>query len=412
MVRHAAGYHRWLNPETVAPGRAKSVCTECGLVIEHQDTKRPGQAAAGRVIDGRRLTSLEQIPTCGDAPRKTYDRRHTWELVGPGSPSPRGARCNQWRCSRCELVIETVVSCFPCTQGKYTWMRYLTRESGEWSLDRQVPRCVDVFEDDVKAFASAKMADMTVRSMAQAMGVSSNVVRLRVKRLKSEGKRGTRKYHRWSEEDDAKLAIEWRPTDIRQTAKALGRSVFATMFRARAMGLIDHRGCPQGYEYLSDAVDRLGFSEAELKRMVANAGLKRYKALTIYGTRIKRTYLYDAEKLTDMVDAWLETARVGDFARENGLMEITLRRWLRYRGIEKPSKVATQSWRQPIELLEDVLREIRELWSCNRYATERGMSVGVVVRRARMLGYGPRRHFDPAIMDDSFRKDPIRRRSK
>ena len=404
-MRHAAGYHKWMAPESIAPGRARSLCSECGLVVEHQARKRPGLAAAGRVVNGKAITSLESIPTCGGAKRIKYQHRHAWHLVGDAPPSPRGAPCNAWSCTRCGLQVEVIKSSTPGAACGYTFLRYMG-EDREWKRGFPIPRCVDAFDDDVKAFIADKMAVMTARSMAAALGVSGSVIKARAKRLKAEGKVSTKAYHTWTEEDDRQLAAEWRPTDISHTARMLRRSVFAVMYRAKALDMVDHRGCPRGYEYLSDAERRLGFSEAELKTIIRYAGIKPIRAITAHGKKIKRTHIYDADRLTEVVDAWLSTVRVGDFAREHVMEMKTLRRWLSIRGIEKPENMPTQSWRLPQEVLDDTLHEARVLWSCNRYAVERHRAVGTVVTRARWLGIDPNRNFDPAVMDEAFERWP------
>jgi len=405
MARHAAGYHKWMAPESIAPGRARSLCSECGLVVEHQAHKRPGTAAAGRIVDGKPIRSLESIPTCGDAPRITYHHRHTWHLLGDAPPSPRGAPCSAWSCRRCGLQVEVIKSSTPGAAYGHTFLRYMAQD-GEWKRGFPIPRCHDCKDDEAKSFVEQKMDIMTIRSMAVALGVSASKVRARVRMLKAQGKVSTRAYHAWSESDDRKLAAEWRPTDISHTARVLRRSVFAVIYRAKALGMLDHRGCPRGYEYLSDAEKRLGFSEAELKTIIRHAGVKPIRAITAHGEKIKRTHLYDADRLTELVDEWLSTVRVGDFAVEARIEMKTLRRWLALRGVEKPEAIPTQSWRLPQEVLDDALHEARVLWSCNRYAVERGRAVGTVVTRARWLGIDTRRNFDPAVMDEAFAKWP------
>ena len=404
-MRHAAGYHKWMAPESIAPGRARSLCSECGLVVEHQAHKRPGLSAAGRLVNGKAITSLQSIPTCGGVKRIKYQYRHDWRIVGDAPPSPRGAPCNAWLCNRCGLEVEVIKSSTPGAASGYTFLRYMTADR-EWKRGFPIPRCTDALDDDVAAFVADKMAVMTARSMATALGVSGSVIKARAKRLKAKGKVATRAYHAWSEADDRKLAAEWRPTDISHTARVLRRSVFAVIYRAKALGMLDHRGCPRGYEYLSDAEKRLGFSEAELKTIIRHAGVKPIRAITAHGEKIKRTHLYDADRLTELVDEWLSTVRVGDFAAQSRIEMKTLRRWLALRGVEKPEAIPTQSWRLPQEVLDDALHEARVLWSCNRYAVERGRAVGTVVTRARWLGIDTRRNFDPAVMDEAFERWP------
>lgn len=405
-MRHRAGYHTWMDPEPIADGRARSLCSECGLVVEHSASRRPGELAAGRIIAGKPLKATEHTPTCGDAPRQRYPRRHLWQLVGEAPPTPRGAKCDAYVCTRCGMHVETLASCSPGSiGGRYSHTRH--RMPGEPWANGKLPRCHDCTDDEVKAYVAEHMGNMTARKMAKVLGRSQGVIRHRVKQLSAAGMERHKHHCEWTEDDIFRLVSEWRPTDVRSTAKVLKRSPTAVVTRARMMGLVDHRGCPQGYEYLSDAETRLGFSIAELETIIRWANLKFIRAIQKDGKRIARTRVYCADHLTEAVDEWLKTCNVGQYCVSISMRLVTMRRWLALRGIVQPEGTTPQSWRLPISLLDEVAEEAREMWSPNRYATERGVSVASVQRRCLMLGIGKGRRFHVADMDQAFRIWPI-----
>lgn len=349
-------HHRWMDPEPTTPGRVRSLCSECGMVIEHQARRRPGVIAAGRVVDGKPITSMQSIPTCGGAPRKRYPGRHQWTRVGDAEPSPRGAACSVYRCERCQMELETLNCIHPgATKSRYNWSRY--RQPGEeWTVGK-APRCLDVMQDEVTVAIGESLADLPMRGIAKQLGKSIAVVRKRAGILRENGAEKCREYCRWSEEDDAKLIREWNPRDIKQTASAMRRSTFSVLWRARKIGLIDSRGCPRGYEFVTDSEARLGFSAAELMKIIKATGLHVIRPLTKYGKRWQDRRLYDSEKLTEAVDWWLSTANVGSAAKDAGIATETLSRWLAWKGIVRPEEHTAYSWRLPIELLDEVIEK-------------------------------------------------------
>ena len=349
-------HHRWMDPEPTTPGRARSLCSECGMVIEHQAKRRPGVVAAGRVVDGKPITTMQSIPTCGGGERRRYSGRHQWARCGDAEPSPRGAACSAYQCQRCRMELETLNCIHPgATKSRYIWTRY--RQPGEdWTVGK-APKCVDCLDDDAKDAIESSLADVSMRSIAKTLGKSISVVRKRAHKLRENGAGKCRKYCTWTEEEEAKLIREWNPRDIKVTAAALTRSVFSVLMRARQMGLIDSRGCPRGYEFVGDAEARLGFSSAELAKIIKAAGLHAIRPLTKYGKRWRGKRLYDSDKLTEAAEWWLSTASVGAAAKDAGIATETLARWLGWRGIVRPEEHTAYSWRLPIGMLNEFVEK-------------------------------------------------------
>lgn len=253
------------------------------------------------------------------------------------------------------MELETLNCIHPgATKSRYIWTRY--RQPGEdWTVGK-APKCVDCLDDDAKDAIESSLAGVSMRSIAKTLGKSISVVRKRAQKLRANGAEKCRKYCTWTEEEEARLIREWNPRDIKVTAAALTRSVFSVLMRARQMDLIDSRGCPRGYEFVGDAEARLGFSSAELAKIIKAAGLHFIRPLTKYGKRWKGKRLYDAEKLTEAAEWWLATANVGAAAKDAGIATETLARWLGWRGIVRPEEHTAYSWRLPIGLLDEVIQ--------------------------------------------------------
>jgi hypothetical protein len=352
-MTHRAGYHQWLDPEPLAPGRAKSLCAVCGLTVEHQASKRPGTLAAGRVLDGKRIPALTPIPTCGDVERVKYDARHKWSRQGTAGASKRGFALYLYQCQTCGVQIETTGSTSPMSINHYVWFRYRANATADWQ-EGKPGACLDIIDDELSQRVRELMPTTPVRTIAEMLGVCTAKVRLRAKLWRERGVPTTRKNHYWTEEDIAALYKSWNPRNLKETARALKRSLWSTMWKARQIGLVDHRGCPRGYEFLSDAEARLGFSIYELETMLAGTAIRSMKALKAGGKRVSTWHVYAIDELDAMVERHLQTVTVANYAASKDMRVDKLGRWISRAGIPKPEGKTARSWRLPIEQLDQV----------------------------------------------------------
>ena len=136
----------------------------------------------------------------------------------------------------------------------------------------------------------------------------------------------------WSEKDDRILKFGWGPLSLKTIAKNLNRTECSIRFRAERLGV--QMGCPNGFEYVSNAAKRLGFNRSSFRRVLAWANVLDRPAMcqsrTESGATIRRIVdSFDAERA---VESWLKTETVNGAAKARGVPETTLSKWLREAG--------------------------------------------------------------------------------
>ena len=146
---------------------------------------------------------------------------------------------------------------------------------------------------------------------------------------------GLSRRRRWTRGDDLTLEALWgeglRLTGI---AKALGRTPATVYWRAQKLGL--PLGVPDGFEYLSKAAERTGFTTGQLARLMRAAGKKIRTALarTAALPASRRMHFVWPEDVDAAVAAWARTETPQEAARRLGIDPDALRRRLARIGIE------------------------------------------------------------------------------
>lgn len=133
----------------------------------------------------------------------------------------------------------------------------------------------------------------------------------------------------WTYREDEQLRILWAPHTIPAIAKMLGRSGAAIYSRARDIGL--GMGVPQGYECLTHAAERCGYTVTQLCRVLAHGGVRILRGMVrpnpnVRGSR--RTHMVEPSDVDDAVAAWCATEPLETAARRLGCTSEVLRRLL------------------------------------------------------------------------------------
>lgn len=143
------------------------------------------------------------------------------------------------------------------------------------------------------------------------------------------GQLGVKAYRPWTSKDDHDLIDSWGELTIAQIARNLKRTPEAVYARAtEKLGL--KRGCPEGFEYVSNAAKRTGFDLKTLWKVLAYSRVKVARAMSRpgkarghYQTRIVDPYAVDRA-----VRAFIDAAPLNQHAIEHRLDLATLKRWL------------------------------------------------------------------------------------
>lgn len=168
---------------------------------------------------------------------------------------------------------------------------------------------------------------------------------------------GMTKNRRWTPADDAALRYAWGEGTLRQIATKLGHTPLSTYWRAQKLGL--GLGCPDGYEYLSHAAERAGYTATQLRRILAWAGVKVRRSMSrnVRGGRVPHIVVpFDVD---DAVSRWHATETVEHAARRYGAHGDLVRRWLARAiaaGVRVPPKPRSKAhWRVPSETIDAVV---------------------------------------------------------
>lgn len=145
----------------------------------------------------------------------------------------------------------------------------------------------------------------------------------------------------WSTDDDDRLKAMWGAAEsIDVIAEAIGRTEIATYWRAGKLGLRDR--IPPGWEYLTSAAERAGFTSCQLRRVLKLHGKEVRRAFARptepRGKRRRRTHfqIVWADDVDEAVKAFVTKDTIEVAARRAGVSSETLRRRLRAIGVKPP----------------------------------------------------------------------------
>lgn len=144
---------------------------------------------------------------------------------------------------------------------------------------------------------------------------------------------GLHRRRRWTPGDDLSLEALWgEGLRLSAIAKALGRTPATCYWRAQKLGL--PLGCPEGFEYLSHAADRAGFSTRRLVQILRAEGFKVRTALARPRPGdSRRFHIVAPEDVDRAVAAYVKTETPEEAARRRGINADRLRARLARLGI-------------------------------------------------------------------------------
>jgi predicted transcriptional regulator len=211
--------------------------------------------------------------------------------------------------------------------------------------------------------------------------IAKKLNRTRASVLRQMAAMEIRKRPQWTYAEDKRLSFLWITTmSIKTLCKKFGRSQQAVCRRARALGL--DTTIPEGYEFLSEAARRTGFSRQTLCNILRWAEVPIHQARshlaeprTKERTRTRKAYhkqYVDPFDVDEAVTNWMkeeeQKASPEQLAREHGLDGGTLRRRLRKKGLLgnikevgiNGQKVKVSEVLQIIEELKKEIKQVRK----------------------------------------------------
>jgi hypothetical protein len=139
---------------------------------------------------------------------------------------------------------------------------------------------------------------------------------------------------RWTPEDDRRLRFEWGDgVSLKTIGERLGRSPLTIYWRAQKLGL--SLGVPDGFEYLTHAAVRTGYSTGQLRRILDAHGVRLHRVLArdTGKRRSRRMHFVDPLDVDEAVAAWGKTETPEEAARRLGICADRLRERLAKIGI-------------------------------------------------------------------------------
>lgn len=157
-------------------------------------------------------------------------------------------------------------------------------------------------------------------------GRSQTAIYHRARRL------GLSRRRRWTEADNNRLRVLWDlAIPLTRIAHELGRDKAAVYVHAQAMRL--PLGCPEGFEHLTAAAERVGYPAKTLRRILAWAGVPVKVTLSRPVRASWRRQIVDPLDVDEAVAAWLKTEPAEAAARRLGISGDRLRDRLRKVGV-------------------------------------------------------------------------------
>jgi hypothetical protein len=160
---------------------------------------------------------------------------------------------------------------------------------------------------------------------------------------------------RWTPSEDRSLTNLWEDgRTVGFIAQKLGRSPLTIYWRATVvLGL--HAGVPPGYEYLSHAAARTGYSPAQLRRILEAEGVRMRRVLCRPGRAPHHRHFVDPCEVDDAIASWVGKEPVTTAARRLGIDPQRLRRRLVRIGVQPPAG------RKHMRVTEEEIRRANEI---------------------------------------------------
>lgn len=208
--------------------------------------------------------------------------------------------------------------------------------------------------------------DEVVRTMYRAIGDVATAAMLPGRSLVSVQKRasalGCAIRPDWSPSEDKQLILLWESgLRLSAIAKQLGRPAHGVYNRALKLGM--QAGCPQGFEYLSAAMQRAGFNSTDqLRRVLKWAGVQVHMALSQPKTRhVSWHHHYvDPTQVDEAVARWVRSETLVDAAKRHGISDMIMRKWLLRAGVIGARMGARTHRRVDPEVVDRVMAERKQ----------------------------------------------------
>lgn len=171
---------------------------------------------------------------------------------------------------------------------------------------------------------------------------------------------GLRRVPRWTPKEDGRLQVLWGIHPLPKIAEELGRTPEGVYWRARVIGL--GLGCPQGFEYLSDAAVRTGYHVKSLRKILIWAHVHIFRS----ASRKRRPtgpgghWIVEPLDVDEAVQQWLATEALECAARRYGVCSRVLARLLDEAIARGDTRVPARPrfkrhWRIPTVLVNELL---------------------------------------------------------
>ena len=169
-----------------------------------------------------------------------------------------------------------------------------------------------------------------------------------------------RVWHHWTAHEDATLSMGWGIRPIQTIATDLKRTPNAVYKRAALLEL--GVGCPQGFEYVSDAAKRVGFHHTTLKNILRWASVFIRPAAARPGSK-GRERIVEPSDVDVAVARWCACETIEQAGRRLGYSGCTVRRALL--AAEKRGEISLGArhgwnWRVPSAVVDKVFAIILE----------------------------------------------------
>jgi hypothetical protein len=166
-----------------------------------------------------------------------------------------------------------------------------------------------------------------------------------------------RHYRNWTASEVMKLGDLWeRGSEMRVIRRVMGRSRRSIFEKAKRLGLT--LGCPEGFEYLTDAFKRVGVCNSNQMRSILNwAGVK---IRTTLSSEKATTHFVDPFEVDDAMKRWCNAETLRHASRRHRIRPRTLRVLIVEHNAADPGPNKKPHWRLDPDVVDKLVSEYRK----------------------------------------------------